>query len=64
MSFCLRDSRRLPESYGKFRYPTHCGACSRYSPQGISVGWVDVYQSFLAGQAIRLPRRAKDGLYW
>lgn len=63
MSFCLRDSRRLPTSYGTFKYPQHYGACSRYSPQGISVGWVDIYQSFLAGQAIRLPRRAEDGLY-
>jgi hypothetical protein len=27
------------------------------------VGWVDVYQSYLAGQAIRLPRRMGDGLY-
>ena len=63
MSFCLRDSRPVPASYGSFNQPQHYGACSKYSPQGISTGWVDVYQSFLAGQALRLPRDARDGLY-
>lgn len=63
MSFCLRDSRRLPEAYGTWSYPQTYGACSKYSPQGISIGWVDVYQSFLAGQAIGLPDNATDGLY-
>ncbi len=63
MSFCLRDSRRVPTSYGTYNYAQHYGACSRYSPQGISVGWVDVYQSYLAGQALTLPARMGDGLY-
>lgn len=63
MSFCLRDSRRVPKYMGEFDHAERYGACSRYSPQGISVGWVDVYQSFLAGQAIRLPRRMGEGLY-
>lgn len=63
MSFCLRDSRPVPASYGTFHQPEHYGACSKYSPQGISTGWVDVYQSFLAGQALKLPRDARDGLY-
>jgi hypothetical protein len=63
MSFCLRDSERVPAAFGKFRYAEHYGACSRYSPQGISVGWVDVYQSYLAGQALELPRWVGDGLY-
>jgi hypothetical protein len=63
MSFCLRDSRRVPENFGTYSYPQSYGACSRYSPQGISIGWVDVYQSYLAGQAIRLPARMGDGLY-
>lgn len=63
MSFCLRDSQRVPKVYGTYGYAEHYGACSRYSPQGISVGWVDVYQSYLAGQAIKLPRRLGDGLY-
>ena len=63
MSFCLRDSKRVPAAYGTFPYPQRYGACSRSSPQGISVGWVDVYQSYLAGQAIRLPKRMGAGLY-
>ena len=63
MSFCLRDSKRVPAAYGTFNHAQHYGKCSRRSPQGISVGWVDVYQSFLAGQALRLPRRMDDGLY-
>lgn len=63
MSFCLRDSRRVPKYMGEFAHAERYGACSRYSPQGISVGWVDVYQSFLAGQAIKLPPRMGDGLY-
>ena len=63
MSFCLRDSRRLPASYGSFNRPQAYGACSRNSPQGISIGWADVYQSFLVGQALRLPSDARNGLY-
>jgi hypothetical protein len=63
MSFCLRDSRRVPQSYGTYHQPEFYGACSKHSPQGISVGWVDVYQSFLAGQALRLPQAAGNGLY-
>lgn len=64
MSFCLRDSRRTPVRYGAPTvYGQYYGACSRRSPQGISIGWVDVYQSFLAGQAIKLPPRLRDGLY-
>ena len=63
MSFCLRDSARVPAHYDVAAYPERYGACSRRSPQGISIGWVDIYQSFLAGQAIRLPRRMGDGLY-
>lgn len=63
MSFCLRDSRPLPETYRTPTYPRYYGACSQYSPQGISIGWTDVYQSFLPGQAVRLPAGTRDGLY-
>ena len=63
VSFCLRDSARLPDRYGSFDYPERYSYCTRRSPQGISVGWMDVYQSFLAGQALRLPKRMKNGLY-
>lgn len=63
MSFCLRDSNRVPASYGTFHQPQFYGACSKFSPQGISVGWLDTYQSFLPGQSLRLPASARNGLY-
>lgn len=63
MSFCLRDSKRVPKTFGTFTYAEHYGACSRTAPQGISIGWADVYQSYLAGQALRLPPGMGDGLY-
>ena len=40
VSFCLRDTARLPEQYGVFGFPEAYGACKRRTPQGISVGWV------------------------
>jgi hypothetical protein len=63
VSFCLRDTGRVPARYGTWTYPETYGACSKYSPQGISVGWMDVYQSFLAGQSLQLPKSLKNGLY-
>ena len=63
VSFCLRDTARLPLRYGFFTYPEAYGACTRRSPQGISVGWMDIYQSFLAGQSVVLPLGLPDGLY-
>jgi hypothetical protein len=64
VNFMTAEEReRVPAAFGTFRYAEHYGACSRYSPQGISVGWVDVYQSYLAGQALKLPRWVGDGLY-
>lgn len=63
VSFCLRDTARLPLRYGFFTYPEAYGACTRRSPQGISVGWMDIYQSVLAGQSLVLPPGLPDGLY-
>ena len=63
VSFCLRDTARLPLRYGFFTYPEAYGKCTRRSPQGISVGWMDIYQSFLAGQSVVLPPGLPDGLY-
>lgn len=64
MSFCLRDTMRVPERYGSFgNSPLFYRECSQKSPQGISRGWVDVYASYLSGQAIPLPRDARNGLY-
>jgi hypothetical protein len=63
VSFCLRDSARVPARYGRWDHPVTYGACTKRSPQGISVGWQDIYPSYLAGQALRLPRNLKNGLY-
>lgn len=63
MSFCLRDSERVPERLGGFHQPQFYGDCSKTSPQGISHGWLDLYASYLPGQALRLPRRLGNGVY-
>ena len=63
MSFCLRDSIRVPERFGDFNSPLYYRECSQNSPQGISRGWVDVYASYLTGQAVRLKKRVKNGVY-
>lgn len=63
VSFCMRDSGRLPRRLSGARYPESYGTCTKWTAQGISVGWMDVYQSFLAGQSLRLPRRLPDGVY-
>lgn len=63
VSFCLRDSDRLPVRYGTWDNPETYGHCTKRSPQGISVGWMDVYPSFLAGQSLRLPKNLEHGLY-
>ena len=63
VSFCLRDSARVPAWMGSWDYPVTYGACSRKAAQGISVGWMDIYQSFLAGQYLPLPKKLEDGIY-
>lgn len=37
------------------------GACQKWSPQGMAVGWMDIYQSFLAGQSLPIPRNLPNG---
>jgi|GEM_PF-2030999 len=63
VSFCLRDTARVPAEYGTWTYREVYGTCTKRSPQGISVGWMDIYQSFLAGQRLVLPDALADGLY-
>jgi hypothetical protein len=63
MSFCLRDSMRVPTAYGRFYQPLYYADCGRDTPQGISSGWVDVYASYLSGQALTLPKRLRHGIY-
>ena len=63
-SFCLRDSERVPEHLGDFDRPLYYGACSRDRPMGVNIGWADIYQSFLDGQSLNLPRsRVPNGRY-
>lgn len=63
MSFCLRDSARVPASFGSWNYPRFYGACSQNAPMGVSIGWADIYQSFLDGQSLRLPAGLPNGRY-
>jgi hypothetical protein len=63
VSFCLRDSVRVPEAMGTFHHGSYYGDCSLSRPEGITVGWADLYQSFLSGQSLRLPPRVRSGVY-
>jgi hypothetical protein len=63
VSFCLRDSRRLPGARWA-SIPRRYGKCEGAdSIQAISVGWADVYKSSLPGQALPLPTDLPDGEY-
>lgn len=60
VSFCMRDSRRLPNA--TLVSPQTYGDCERDRIQGISAGWADVYSSDLDGQALDLSG-ISDGSY-
>jgi Lysyl oxidase len=60
VSFCLRDSDRVRKGEGR---PKHYGECARNRVQGITVGWGDLYDATLAGQALELPPTLPDGDY-
>ncbi|MDQ1669626.1 MAG: hypothetical protein QOE40_1687 [Actinomycetota bacterium] len=60
VSFCLRDSDRLVKGSGP---PKHYGECARNRVQGITVGWTDLYDASLAGQALELAPTLPDGDY-
>ncbi len=62
-SFCLRESERVPERWQTHTYGEYYGACSQNTRQGISVGWVAVYASYLPGQFLTLPKHLGNGLY-
>jgi len=61
VSFCLRDTHRVPETVGPGRMVYE--ECSRDAPQGISAGWSDLYDFDLDGQAMRLPPGLPNGTY-
>jgi hypothetical protein len=60
VSFCLRDSDRLP---GVESGPRAYEACARDRVQGISPGWGDLYDSDLDGQRLPLPAGLPAGPY-
>jgi Lysyl oxidase len=62
VSFCLRDNRPIPGTRPRQRREFF-GECGRNRVQGISPGWVDLYDFTLPGQSLRLPRRMPDGVY-
>lgn len=62
VSFCMRDSRRLPGERWEDAPETY-GECERDQIQGITAGWGDVYESELDGQALPLPDDLADGTY-
>jgi L-ascorbate metabolism protein UlaG (beta-lactamase superfamily) len=59
VSYCLRDIRRSPEAERIDR--AEFTSCSS-DRQGLSVGWTDVYQYYLAGQSIDITG-LEDGTY-
>ncbi|MGH3355893.1 MAG: lysyl oxidase family protein [Nocardioidaceae bacterium] len=61
VSFCLRDNRPLDRRVRQRR--EYFGECSRRTRQGISPGWLDLYDVDTPGQSLRLPRRMPDGVY-
>ena len=62
VSFCLRDNRPIPGTRPRQRREFF-GDCGRNLVQGISPGWVDLYDFSLPGQSLSLSRRTPDGVY-
>ncbi|MPZ61713.1 MAG: hypothetical protein GEU93_10535 [Propionibacteriales bacterium] len=62
VSFCLRDNTRVPGS-ARSQQKRYFGECERDTVQGISPGWVDVYDVDTPGQRLRLPAGMADGTY-
>jgi len=62
VSFCLRDNQPIPGTRPRQRR-AFFGDCGRNLVQGISPGWVDLYDLTLPGQSLRLPRGMRDGVY-
>jgi hypothetical protein len=62
VSFCLRDNRPIPGTRARQRR-AYFGECDRRRVQGISPGWVDLYDVSTPGQSLPLPRRLRNGLY-
>ncbi|MBI4664330.1 MAG: S8 family serine peptidase [Verrucomicrobia bacterium] len=62
VSFCLMDSVRMDGSLRHASNQTYA-ECNQSRPQGISVGWADVYQWYLPGQSLDITG-LPNGDYW
>ncbi len=64
VSFCLRDSERLPGPRGVNGSDEESYLdCARDKQQGISPGWGDLYDLELDGQTLALPEGMPDGRF-
>jgi len=62
VSFCLSDSIRMDASLKHASGQTYT-QCDQSHPQGISVGWADIYQWYLPGQSLDVTG-LPNGDYW
>jgi hypothetical protein len=58
VSFCLRDNQPIPGTRPR-QARAYYGECGRHRVQGVSPGWVDLYDVNTPGQSVRVPRRAR-----
>jgi len=63
VSFCLVDDKNVDPEIEHAAPAKAYSKCAQGSTQGISVGWGDVYEGFLPGQALDITGVA-DGDYW
>ena len=62
VSFCLTDYAQVDSSLEHSATATYI-PCEQTDPQGISVGWADVYDWYLEGQSLDITG-LPDGDYW
>jgi hypothetical protein len=63
VSFCLEDSLRVNSGLEHFSPSQTYTNCDQVDPQGISIGWADVYGWNLFGQSLDITR-IPNGVYW
>ncbi len=63
VSFCLVDDDSIDPDLEHAAEKKAYNKCGQGSTQGISVGWGDVYEGFLPGQALDISA-VEDGDYW
>jgi len=63
VSFCLEDSIVVNSGLEHFSSSQTYTNCDQVDPQGISIGWADVYGWNLFGQSLDITR-IPNGVYW